>query len=73
MFKVEKKHYINKTFRIEETLLRKLEQIAATENVSTNALVVQCCKYALDHMNSTGNKVDEDSEELSCRNTSSMK
>ncbi|MBR1854891.1 MAG: toxin-antitoxin system HicB family antitoxin [Lachnospiraceae bacterium] len=51
MFKVEKKNYINKTFRIEENLLRRLEQVAAEEKISVNALVVQCCQYALDDMN----------------------
>ncbi|MBP3205479.1 MAG: toxin-antitoxin system HicB family antitoxin [Lachnospiraceae bacterium] len=51
MFKVEKKNYINKTFRIEENLLKRLERVAAEENISVNALVVQCCQYALDDMN----------------------
>ena len=50
MFKIEKKHFVNKTFRIEESLLSRLEQTAAAENISVNALVVQCCQYALDHM-----------------------
>ena len=52
MFKVEKKIYINKTFRIEEKLLRQLEQVAAEEKISLNSLVVQCCQYALNDMNS---------------------
>lgn len=54
MFKVEKKNYINKTFRIEENLLRQLEQVAAAEKISLNALVVQCCQYALNDMNTNG-------------------
>ncbi|MBR1703720.1 MAG: toxin-antitoxin system HicB family antitoxin [Lachnospiraceae bacterium] len=56
MFKVEKKHYINKTFRIEEELLKRLELVAAQENISVNALVVQCCQYALDDMGSNEKK-----------------
>lgn len=53
MFKIEKPEYINKTFRIEKTLLERLEQVAQTEGVSVNSLVVQCCNYALDHLDST--------------------
>lgn len=50
MFKVEKTNYTNKTFRIEDELLKRLEEVASQENISVNSLVVQCCKYALDHM-----------------------
>lgn len=49
MFKVEKVRYVNKTFRIEESLLKRLEKVATEENISMNSLVVQCCKYALDN------------------------
>ncbi|MCM1325234.1 MAG: hypothetical protein NC094_05595 [Bacteroidales bacterium] len=48
VFKVEKTRYINKTFRIEENLLKRLEQVSTEENISINSLVVQCCKFALD-------------------------
>lgn len=50
-FKIEKTRYINKTFRIEESLLKRLEQVSAEEDISINALVVQCCKFALDRRN----------------------
>lgn len=50
MFKVEKTSYTNKTFRIEDELLKRLEKVASQENISLNSLVVQCCKYALDSM-----------------------
>lgn len=50
MFKVEKPEYVNKTFRIEKSLLSRLETVAQAENVSVNALVVQCCNYALNDM-----------------------
>ncbi len=52
MFKVEKPEYVNKTFRIDKKLLEKLETIAQKENISVNALVVQCCEYAINDMNS---------------------
>ncbi len=50
MFKVEKPEYINKTFRIDRELLTRLETVAQRENISINALVVQCCNYALNDM-----------------------
>lgn len=53
MFKVEKPEFVNKTFRMEKKLVERLEQIAQQENISVNALVVQCCNYALDDMEST--------------------
>lgn len=52
MFKVEKPEYVNKTFRIDKKLLEKLEAIAQKENISVNALVVQCREYAINDMNS---------------------
>lgn len=50
-FTVEKTRYINKTFRIDENLLKRLEKVATEENISINSLVVQCCKFALDRRN----------------------
>lgn len=50
MFKVEKPEFVNKTFRLEKKLVERLEQIAQQEDISVNALVVQCCNYALDNM-----------------------
>ena len=32
-------------------LIEKLEKIARENDVSFNKLVVQCCAYALEHMN----------------------
>lgn len=50
MFKVEKPEFVNKTFRMEKKLVEQLEQVAQEEDISVNALVVQCCHYALDNM-----------------------
>ena len=44
MFRVEKTEYVNKTFRM------PLERLAQDERVSMNQLVIQCCNYALDHL-----------------------
>lgn len=50
MFHVNRTEYVNKTFRIPTELAERLEQVAQNERVSMNQLVIQCCRYALDHM-----------------------
>lgn len=50
MFHVNRTEYVNKTFRLPLDLAERLEQVAQKERVSMNQLVVQCCRYALDHM-----------------------
>ena len=50
MFKIEKPEYINKTFRIPKELMDKISIIAQDKEISANELVVQCCKYALEHL-----------------------
>ena len=50
MFKVEKPEFVNKTFRIDKRLVERLECVAQQEGISLNALVVQCCSYALNNM-----------------------
>lgn len=42
-----------------ESLIAKLEKVAKDNDVSFNKLVVQCCEYALDNMN-TDTKNTED-------------
>ena len=50
MFEVKKPEYVNKTFRMEKGLVDRLAKCAADNDISVNALVAQCCEYALDHM-----------------------
>lgn len=50
MFEVKKREYINKTFRMPIELVRILEKVAQEKDVSLNNLVVQCCEYALDNI-----------------------
>lgn len=52
-FKVKKQEHINKTFRMPLELVRKLEVLAQAKQISLNNLVVQCCEYALDNIDST--------------------
>ena len=50
MFQVKKTEYVNKTFRLPTDLVKRLEVVAQNKNVSLNNLVVQCCEYALDNI-----------------------
>ena len=50
MFKIQKVEYVNKTFRIPVALVKELEILAQSQDVSLNSLVVQCCQYALEHL-----------------------
>lgn len=50
MFEIKKTEFINKTFRLEKTLVERLAECSAKHNISVNSLVAQCCEYALDHM-----------------------
>lgn len=57
MFKVGnefKDANIARTIRFTEKLFSQLNQVADQERVSFNLLVLQCCKYALDHLETTG-------------------
>ncbi len=49
-FKIEKKEYVNKTFRLEKTLVDELYRIADQKRISVTKLVVQCIQYALDNL-----------------------
>ena len=60
MFKVRKgEETVNKTFRLPKPLFDKMFAIAQNEDVSLNNFVIQCCEYAMDHMQPSN---DEDEE-----------
>ncbi len=50
MFEIKKEEYVNKTFRMPVTLVKKLEILAQNNNVSLNNLIIQCCEYAVDNL-----------------------
>lgn len=55
MFRVEnpfKGANIPRTIRFTEDLFERLNQTAQDNDISFNLLILQCCKYALDHMES---------------------
>lgn len=50
MFEIKKPEHVNKTFRMEKSLVDKLAKCASQNNISINSLVSQCCEYALNNM-----------------------
>lgn len=55
MFVVKKNESSNKTIRMPNDLIERLENIAKEKDVSFSQLVIQCCEYALNNMESTEN------------------
>ena len=51
-FKVNKPIYYNTTVRIHEELKEQLSYLAHKKEVSFNQVVVQCCEFALKHLDS---------------------
>ncbi len=50
-FQIEKGYdNVTKTFRIPIPMAERLEQLAAENNISFNALVIQCIQFSLDHL-----------------------
>lgn len=51
MFEVKKPHNSNKTIRMPDDLIQRLQKLADENDISFNQLVIQCCEYALNHQN----------------------
>ena len=50
MFVVKKNESSNKTIRMPVELIDRLEKVAKEKDVSFSRLILQCCEYALAHM-----------------------
>ncbi|MEG1778678.1 MAG: YlcI/YnfO family protein [Oscillospiraceae bacterium] len=50
MFEIVKKESSNKSIRLSNDLIEKLEQLAVQKDTSFNQVVIQCCEYALANM-----------------------
>ena len=50
MFEIKNQQKSNKTIRMPDELIEKLQILADKNDISFNQLVVQCCEYALDNM-----------------------
>ena len=58
MFQIKNEQKSNKTIRMPDVLIDRLQEIADANNISFNQLVVQCCEYALDDMAENKEKND---------------
>lgn len=53
IFKIKKPLSSNKTIRMPDALIDKLQLLADANDISFNQLVVQCCEFALENMSET--------------------
>ncbi|MBQ3426562.1 MAG: hypothetical protein IJH37_05380 [Clostridia bacterium] len=49
-FIIKKPTSSNRTIRMPDTLIDTIANIAAKQGISFNQLVVQCCEFALEHL-----------------------
>lgn len=56
MFEITKDGSSNKSVRMSNSLIERLEKIANEKEISFNKVVVQCCEYALSNMKDEENK-----------------
>lgn len=59
MFEIKKNQSSNKTIRMPDVLINRLQALADQNDISFNQLVVQCCEYALDNMAPSSEKTKE--------------
>lgn len=57
VFRIERKEYVNKTFRFERKLVERMEKICDAKNISMNQLVVESVGYALNDMAEDDDKI----------------
>lgn len=57
MFQVKKPTSSNKTIRMSDNLIERLETLAAKNDISFNQLVIQCCEYALENRDTEETKL----------------
>ena len=50
MFEIQSQQKSNKTIRMPNELIDRIQSLADQNDISFNQLVVQCCEYALGHM-----------------------
>lgn len=62
MFVVKKSESSNKTIRMPNDLIERLEDVAKEKDVSFSQLVIQCCEYALGQMESKAEQLQNEPE-----------
>ncbi len=50
MFEIKKPSSSNKTIRMPDLLIERLETLAGKNDISFNQIVLQCCEYAIKHL-----------------------
>lgn len=55
-FIIKKPTSSNRTVRMPDELIERLSKIASEQNISFNQLVIQCCEFALEHLNEEKSK-----------------
>ncbi len=50
LFEIKKTSSSNKTIRMPDSMIEKLERLAAKNDISFNQLVIQCCEYAIENL-----------------------
>lgn len=55
-FIIKKPKSLNRTIRMPEDMISKMEKIATSQDISFNQLVVQCCEFALEHLKNDNDK-----------------
>lgn len=59
MFKIKRvEDSVNRTIRFPKSLLEAMSEIAQHESVSLNSFVIQCCEYAIEHLQKTDDSED---------------
>ena len=58
MFKIKKNEieYENKSLRLPIDLIAEVQELANENDISFNKVVIQCIRYALDHMEQASEK-----------------
>ncbi len=58
-FIIKKPTSSNRTVRMPDTLIETISNLAGERGISFNQLVVQCCEYALEHLDSSEEEKSE--------------
>ena len=59
MFQIKKPQSSNKTVRMPDELIARLQALADQNDISFNQLVIQCCEYALQALPMMENACEE--------------
>ena len=64
MFKVKRVSQSNRTVRLPDELIDRLNAIATEADISFNRLVVQCCEYALANLQMDGDDGEDEDDDV---------